>query len=582
MMLSDLTQQIDYSIFFKIARLRVIDVSIKTRLDMLRLCRSIVDPIKSPAPKARLSFPLQHAIVFVSLYQGDQLLACTYHQGNDFHDTIFLSAQKAIRIAGIQAADSPIIHFGISILLDAHPIPNESLLSIQENFLLGIHGISIQQNQQFALFKNSVPIDRGFDLPVLMKQLCKKAKLPESALHHPSTTLMRYSVIEFREDYLNPNDPHGLYDLFRASPILLQKEITQNSVQEAIQLCFDCLNHFFHADENILFYTYDLNRKKWLDEKSPQAIIRKIASVWIFTKLGHFLKKKAPLKKTDRFLSQILSQYILEKEGHACLVYEDKADLGTLGFLLCAMAERQKTSFYQNEIRKFSNFIYAAVCKKEKKMIPLFDSEMNPLHSDAIHESEFYFPFIALHGLYQIEKNHHPDHFIQFLDQTFSYYQRLSQPDEHKIKMLTWATQAYTHAYFQTKKVKYARLIFSLNDFILDKQLDERYAEPDLIGSFSRLGNARATAVITESLINAYRIACDLKDVKRKEKYKTAIFMAMRFIMQAQLKSDHCKEANIIGGFKNHFFDANIRIDNLQHCGNVLLEFYQTFFNELE
>jgi hypothetical protein len=53
--------------------------------------------------------------------------------------------------------------------------------------------------------------------------------------------------------------------------------------------------------------------------------------------------------------------------------------------------------------------------------------------------------------------------------------------------------------------------------------------------------------------------------------------MAFRFILQSQYRPDNTFDPNIIGGYKNNFFDRNIRIDNIQHASHAILKYFKYF-----
>lgn len=586
-------EQIDYSILSGIALMRTNALSIKDRMSILRLCRCVLE--KNIKAMTQLQIPTQlPVLVLVSLYVHDQLRACLYQKGTDFKESLILSAQKTLDAANLKPAELANTHFGICVLFNPQPIPNDSLSSIEKNILLGIHGISITHKKHFALFKNSVAIDQGFSLDALLQALCQKANLPKSAVFHGETQLLRYQVIEFREDYLSKSHPTGLFDLFRANPIFLQRELNQKNLLRAIQLSFSCLCQFFPLktpskksdtlDLSDFFYQYDLKTKAWLKEKSPEAQLRQLASLWILIELSQFLNKKTILKKIQGILSNILENTIIENKTQAYFINQKNVNIGTQGFFLCAIFAMKSNlrKSQKNKIHKMKQFIYDAFSNQHKNLKTLFDLNLNSIIKNFPHESEFHLSFIALLGLFEAEQNNNLGKMINFIEKTFSYYKNLSKSDEHKIKMSNWATQVYSRIYLKTGKIKYAKLVFSMNDLLLKTQLTNCMHEPDLMGSFSRWGNARASACTLESLLYAYQVAERAQDQKRKTKYKTAIFMGVRFILQSQLTPEYCPNFNAIGGFKNHFFDPKIQIDNLQHCGHALLLFYQIFSHELQ
>lgn len=581
MKINKLNEQIDHAIFKRINQLRApFNLSVKERKEILKICKGILEsqPI-NPKKYKNLIQKNEFVIPFVSIYENNQILACAHKPGNNFFDSLVQSSVKALETIQAKLLKRKInFYIKINLLINPVKINNATRETIKKSFYPGIHSISIKREKQFAYFKNSVPISHEFSHEKHLSMLLKKAAINPALLNCPDTTLTRYDTIEFREDYLNQKNPHGLYDLFRDNPLLLQKEITKKQITQSLILTLECFKKFFFNShsKNIIYYEYQSKIHKWKNNQSPQAFLRKIASLWILIEMIHYTNELHLLEKIKPIVDNLLTKYLKINNSLAYIEHKGIIDLGTSGFMLSALIAMQEKNVYQKEIQGLFNFIHHSYNKKRNKLISIFQP---PLSNHLItHDSEFYFPFIALNALYKKNDKASLKMTLNLSKKVFFYYKNLLRTTENKIKMVNWATQAYTNFYFETFNPNYAQFIFDMNDFILQNQILPPTEQIDLIGSFSTHGNSRATSAIVESLTNAYRVASHCQDKLRKEKYKDSIFMAMRFIIQSQIKPDNCFDENSLGGFKNDFFDSTIRIDTLQHCGTAIMNFMNIFF----
>ncbi|MBV9576434.1 MAG: hypothetical protein JO149_07395, partial [Gammaproteobacteria bacterium] len=300
------------------------------------------------------------------------------------------------------------------------------------------------------------------------------------------------------------------------------------------------------------------------DSNQPEAWLRKIASIWIFAKLAKFYQDKIALQSVKKIINHIMKFFkISYKMGF--IEINGMSDIGINGCLLLLLLS---TEFYSDKINLLKTFIISSYDKKYHRFTPIITPKIS-----LPHESEFFLPGIALNALLQFSKINPDNEILNITEEAFSYYLNLFRKTKEGIKMLIWMSSAYTKNFFITKTKKYAEFVFEMNDQIINQQISIDSIYPDLIGSFSNKGSTNVTASIVESLIDAYRIAKYYNNYSKMESYERSILMALRFILQSQYRADNTFDSNMIGGYKNHFFDRNIRVDNIQHAAHALYKF---------
>lgn len=525
---------------------------------------------KHPTPISRNNhIEKQTFLCFVSLYGYQKLLACVSHPANTIDESIRLSTRKALQMAMLKNDFlQENIYAEINLLFDEKRIDNSSLIRLEKSITLGINAIRIEHQNKSAIFKNSVPIRNSYSLEQTLKKLAEKCGFTSDILLSKETKISVYKVIEFREDFLTSENKHGLYDLYRGNPIVLQHEITDESINNSMELTINLLKKFVgHA--NWPAYEYINNTKKWNTSHTPQAILRILASIRVLSMYSGFKNDDAILESVKCGINNILQKYLKISDKLGYLEINNIVDIGTSGCLLLAINSIPDKSIFFEITNQLSAFLINAYDEKNKRLIPI----IKPHYSTLARESEYYFPGIALNALLESADPTILSRSIDIAKSVFPYYHNLYHESADGIKMITWMTSAYSKLFHLTKNEKYMEFVFQMNDAVLHKQYAYNAKQIDLLGSFSKDGSSRTTAAITESLIEAYHLARLSNDNDRASKYYEAICLALRFVLQSQYRLDNTFNQVIIGGYKNSFFDANIRIDNLQHAGLMMLGF---------
>jgi len=149
-------------------------------------------------------------------------------------------------------------------------------------------------------------------------------------------------------------------------------------------------------------------------------------------------------------------------------------------------------------------------------------------------------------------------------------------------------TAAYTEAYLQTKDKAYADFVFAMNDWLCTfqyHQLDPQH--PLWVGGFMSCVDGKpvpappqvVSAAWAESLVDAARVARQVGDVPRWERYKAALERCLQFLTTLQYteaNSQHFAEwyrPVILGAFHASHTDGNIRLDYTQQAVSAMVAY---------
>jgi hypothetical protein len=149
-------------------------------------------------------------------------------------------------------------------------------------------------------------------------------------------------------------------------------------------------------------------------------------------------------------------------------------------------------------------------------------------------------------------------------------------------------TAAFTQAFLQTKDKFYADFIFEMNDWLCTlqyNQLDPQH--PLWVGGFMSFVDGKpvpappqiVAAAWTESLVDAARVAREVGDVPRWERYKAALQRGLQFLTTLQYteaNSQHFADwyrPMIVGAFHASHTEGNIRLDFTQQAVSAMLAY---------
>jgi hypothetical protein len=137
-------------------------------------------------------------------------------------------------------------------------------------------------------------------------------------------------------------------------------------------------------------------------------------------------------------------------------------------------------------------------------------------------------------------------------------------------------TAAYAEAYLLTKDNAFADFVFEMNDWLVTLQYEQTDSQhPHWLGGFMTWRDGKAIPVAPQvdaaayacSLIDAARLARELGDVPRWERYKAGVELCLRFFINLQYteaNTQHFAEwfrPAIVGAFHASHSDGNVRLD---------------------
>lgn len=514
--------------------------------------------------------------LFVTLYRDEQPRGCRSSQDGDMLSSVLSATVKAIRedrLGGkLQRSELADTHIDITVLLDAEPV-DQTDGSLGRQVELGVHSLSVQQDDKRAFFKSSVPINKNFTLTQTLSRLSRKAGLESRAYKSGDTEINRYPTVQFAEDFSDRFSDPGLVDFYRGVPLVRHADVDRGSLERSLRLASRYLaNHA--TPKGRLTYEYLPTSGERIHSNKAVSVVRRTATTWLMADLALYLNDERLRRAAKRALGYILASHyqVDEETGFGYLLVKDNANVGSSGFALAALVALDDPEIHPTATQELAEFLLAMEDREGGFLSPTYLPERSHDPTDSKHH---YYPGEAMTALMRLHEATGEDRYRDPVARVFPFYRSFFRASETPVNMAAWMSKPYAALFRAGEDREHADFVFEVNDLMVSKQygLDELYI--DRIGGFSKIGRSCSSGVFLESIAEGLSVAKLVDDEQRIERYTHSLLLGMRFMLQSQYSpravAHHPHEAQTLGGFRTDFFDPSVRIDNVQHCCYAIL-----------
>jgi len=436
---------------------------------------------------------------------------------------------------------------------------NTSFTFLKNNIELGIHAIEIMVNNTPIIFKESVPISNNYDLEYLLERLCNKASLNKECYINDNIDMYRYDTLTFMGDRAE-----NITDLYRYNILINMDDINNDMIYDRLLLAHDWFIHTIKHDDLLLEYLYYPSEDTYSLDNNH---IRQLASLWSITELNSFLKNN----KTNNLINTTLTYYLEflnSTETFSYLTINNESKLANNAFLILSLLN---TPGYPNQeylLEQLANGILSLQYDNGSYHTYFFSERNTGID---------YYPGEAMLSLMKLYHYNENESYLESVKKGFSYYRDYWRNNKNNA-FITWHTQTYKLLYDQTQDAEIASFIFEMNDWVIDTYQMQSSKYPDEIGGFPLYYPTFTTSVFLEGINDAYTVAVAENDSFHMQKYKEAIRLGIRFVLQTQYTEENSfyleNETRAIGGFRTSLTENSIRIDNTQHGVMALMKTY--------
>lgn len=430
------------------------------------------------------------------------------------------------------------------------------------NLNRGIVGLEIQRSGNLIRYSPNEMIARNLSLSSALDLVINQHILTIEQL----LSLTKIRVFDCLQIlvYLHPV-PKAI-NMVRGNQIVTMDEVTADNVQNLSDGLADWLVGQVNEDGR-LTYKYWPSRG---EESSNTNMIRQWMASLALVRIAQDRNAPTLVDLVGKNIQYNLDHYFRSENGLGLIEWNGRVKLGAVALAALTLTEYPRQEQYEyarNQLLRTVDFLW----NEDGSFCSFYEP------SGRCNVNQNFYPGEALllwSFLYQQTKN--PELLYKIM-KSFEYYRQWHLENRNPA-FVPWHTQAYYNLWQITPDEDLEQFIFQMNDWLLEMQQGESNQFPDTMGRFydptrQHFGppHASSTAVYVEGLIDAYRLAEEVGDYDRAQKYRAAILRGTRSLMQLQYTDDIDmyyinQRDRVQGGLRTTVYDNTIRVDNVQHA----------------
>ncbi|MDX1385984.1 MAG: hypothetical protein R3257_00235, partial [bacterium] len=440
----------------------------------------------------------------------------------------------------------------------------------------GLWGVYLQTEKGGRWFWPSDFLENNIRFQVLFEKICGKGTNPSQCLEKWKGKIYTFETV----DFLSIPTPPYFRNIYRLAPLIPIQEVNRKELLVRLKLMRDWyLNNMEPSGKMTYLYRSNVDRKS----RTHNNMIRQFMTTLALFRLGNYLQDPALLQAAEKNLEYNLNTFMKVEEDKkiAYIYFRKKAKLGAAAFALMSVLESKSHPQREKLISYFLNFIIGL-----QQPNGSFKTFYLPV---ARNDNHNFYPgeaMLALMTLYETNTKKY-SHIPEVIRRAFGHYRKFFR-NKPNPAFVPWQTMAL-YRYYQLKKdPEVAKFILEMNDFLIEIQNTPKSVktpEKDSMGRFfdpkkRQYGppHASSTAIYSEGLVDAYRLAQDLKDSQRSQDYAYAIKWGLRSLLQLQYTLDNTyylpNKRATVGALHTTVTNGNTRVDNTQHSTMAILNFF--------
>lgn len=429
------------------------------------------------------------------------------------------------------------------------------------NINRGVYGIELTYGSTTARYAPTEMVARNLSFERALELLMEERELGADDLAGGAVSARAFDCEQVLVQ-LSPAPRATL--MFRGNQVVAPEEVTRDSVGRLKQLLGDWMLTNLHPDGRMT-YRYWPSRG---EEAEGNNMIRQWMATIALVRLGYDRQDPRVHARAADNIRYNLQHFFHVEGNHGLIEYEGKIKLGALSLAALAILEHpQRDEFLAAELALRQTTFDL------QKPDGRFQTFYRPVGVD--HHHNFYPGETLLYWALLYVREPSPE-LLERIMRSFRYY-RTWHREHRNPAFIPWHIQAYVNLWLVTRDDELRDFVFEMADWLLGMQEWDAAQYPDTRGRFydqerSYFGppHASATGVYLEGLIDAYRLAVEVGDTARTDRYRQAMVRGLRSVMQLQFVDEidmfyiHKREL-LRGGVRTTVYDNAIRVDNVQH-----------------
>lgn len=441
------------------------------------------------------------------------------------------------------------------------------------NFELGIHALMVRKtsSNKLAVLDNVFAITGNYKVRRLFEKLCQKANLSIECFGQEGVEFFYFNTLHFGQDPFSDD----VVTFYRGN-VLLEEEVNEEMINDSLQLAKKWLIKNLKSDGQFVYIYNPANG----DYSNDNNAIRQLMASRLLAELSQEDESLRDLhkKNLDYIFANWYKQSVPRDSRDGDFGYielKGNSKIGSMAMALRTLVYSHYFEEYKKQAQKLVNTILAM--QNEDGSFKAWFIE--PYYQ---YDEDYLMTFYSGEAILSLLDYHEKTGDEKVLEaakksQDFYLEKYVTHLEENYYPAyVPWHSQSLNKLYKITKDKKYAEAIFILNDKLLEIQNAVGLPYKDLKGRFYSADtpqygtpHSASDSVYVEGLAYGYEIAKMLGDKDHEERYRTAILLGVKNLINLQYKGPKMYfmkyPERVEGAIKYRVDDIRIRIDTTQH-----------------
>ncbi len=437
----------------------------------------------------------------------------------------------------------------------------------------GVWGFELRHGDEVALASPTAMIAENRDLDELLRAFAERQGIPPDEIE----TAVVVRCFESRQYLIRLAEEGATAPLLRGQRTVPTSEVRRRTVEVLERQLGDFLLRAVSADGRMV-YRYLPSRGA--EDRRQNNMIRQWMATLALCRTATYRGDGEASAVAKRNIRYNLRHFYRAEDGLGLIGWRGTVKLGAVA--LAALALRAHPD--RDELRPAADRLAATV-----EHLARADGSFATFYRPAGRRGgENYYPGEAqLTRAHEIAETGDPALLERFM-RSFRFYRAWHLENRHPA-FVPWHTQACFEVWKVTRDAELGEFIYQSNDWLLGMQQWDSAVYSDLRGRFydprrPRFGppHASSTGVYLEGLADAFRLARELGDGERRERYRRAIVRGLRSVLQLTFRDRddmyYVRDPDFLrGAVRTTVYDNVVRIDNVQHNQLAVLKVLRCF-----
>ena len=511
---------------------------------------------------------------YVALRQGGKLQQAHWRYSLDLGETFRAIVQH--EIAPRSTANSPDT-LELCFTHRYRQISSAQFRQVFANVHVGIRGIELQYKDRIVRFSPTGMIARNLTFQKVFQQFLEETSLSESEFFKQGTI----QAFEARQVLIPLTSTITAVTMHRGSRVVSLDSISGKVLQDMTTTMGQWLMRQVDTDGR-LPYKYFPSRGQEADSNN---LIRQFMATLCLIRYARMTERLDHRTLAVHNLNYNLARFYKTEGELGFVEYDGKVKLGAISLAALAILEYADLLSVAVSELAYANY-FAGLCHAIEALWQPDGSFRTFLKPRDRNDNQNFYPGEALLFWATLYQYTHNPQLLERCKKSVRYYQMWHQQHRNPA-FVPWHTQAYALLYRATGDLEFLNLIFEMNDWLLAMQQSESVRYNDLRGRFYNPDHpeygpphASSTGVYLEGLADAYRLAIEIMDRDRAQRYRQAIRQGLRSVRQLQFRDKIdlfyiSQISPVHGALRTTVYNNLIRVDNVQHCLMALIKLIQ-------